>query len=156
MTTKEYLGQIRKLSLMVEAKLDERYRLMSLACRITVPTDGDRVKSTPDPDKMANAVEKIIKCEKEIDVLVENLLDKRKEIISQIDNLENPSAYGILTYRYVQFLSDKEIADKMDIAISAVYKIQKAALMEFEKKYGSIYLKKSDVMEKDRHKYSNL
>ena len=134
MTTREYLDQIRKLSLMIEAKLDERYKLMSLACRITVPTDGDRVKSSSDPDRLTNIVEKIIKCEKEIDFLIDETLVKRKEIISQIDNIENPATYGILTYRYVQFLSDKEIADKMHVALSSVYKIQKAALIEFEMK----------------------
>ena len=150
MTTREYLDQIRKLSLMIEAKLDERYKLMSLACRITVPTDGDRVKSSSDPDRLTNIVEKIIKCEKEIDFLIDETLVKRKEIISQIDNIENPATYGILTYRYVQFLSDKEIADKMHVALSSVYKIQKAALIEFEMKYGHIYLTTGDIYERDR------
>lgn len=150
MTTREYLDQIRKLSLMIEAKLDERYKLMSLACRITVPTDGERVRSTSDPDRLTNVVDKIIECEKEIDRLIDLSIKKRKEIITMIDNMENPSSYGILTFRYVQFLSDKEIADKMHIAISSVYKIQKAALIEFENKYGSKYLTPRDKFEKDR------
>lgn len=150
MTTRAYLDQIRKLSLMIEAKLDERYKIMSLACRITVPTDGERVKNTSDPDKLSNVVEKLIKCEKEIDMLIEETIKKRNEIIALIDTLENPSSYGILTFRYVQFLSDKEIADKMHVAVSSVYKIQKIALLEFEEKYGPRYLTTEDILEKDR------
>lgn len=141
MTTKEYLGQIEKITLMIDAKLDERYRLMSLACRVTVSTEGERVKSSPDPDKMTNIVEKLIKCEEEIDILVDSLLKKKNVIISQIDAIENPNLYNILTLKYVQFLPDKEIAIKMGMVQSNVYKVQKAALGEFERRYGEKYLK---------------
>ena len=152
MTTREYLDKIRKLSIMIEAKLDERYKIMSLACRVTVPTDGERVKNTSDPDRLSNVVEKLIKCENEIDKLIERTIKKRNEIIGLIDTMENPQSYGVLTYRYVQFLSDKEIADKMNVAVSSVYKIQKIALIEFEEKYGPRYLTTADVFEKDRKK----
>lgn len=147
MTTKEYLNQIEKITLMIDAKLEERYRLMSLACRVTVPTDGERVKSTSDPDKMANMVDKIIACENEIDSLVTELLAKKAQIVHLIDSIENPNLYNVLTLRYVQFLNDKEIAGKMNIAPSNVYKLQKSALIEFETRYGSKYLKPGDRRE---------
>lgn len=146
MTTKEYLNQIRKLSFMVEAKLDEIYRLRTLACRMTVSTEGERVKSSPDPDRLAEAVAKIIKCEEELNLLVKRSMNQRTQIIKMIDSLENPSSHKILTLRYVQELTDKEIASKMNIAPNHVYKVQKIALNEFEEKFGDKYLTKVDVV----------
>ena len=151
MTTREYLGQIRKYQLMVEAKLEERYRLQSLACRVTVPVEGERVKSSSDPDRLTNAVAKIIKCEEELDRAISKLIDKRKEIIARIDSMESQNSYSVLTYRYVQGLSDKEISVKLGItSLSGVRKIHKNALIEFEEKYGPKYLTTEDVMEKFR------
>lgn len=146
MTTKEYLNQIRKLSFMVEAKLDEIYRLRTLACRITVSTEGERVKSSSDPDRLTEAVAKIIKSEEELNILVKRLMKQRSQIIGMIDELENPNSHKILTLRYVQELTDKEIATKMNIVPSNVYKIQKVALNEFETKFGARYLNRIDTI----------
>ena len=152
MTTKEYLNQIGKLTFMIEAKFEELYRLQTLACRVTVATEGERVKSTPDPDRMADAVEKIIKCEEELNALIKRTVNQRSQIIKMIDALDNPNSHKILTLRYVQELTDKEIASKMNIAPSHVYKVQKTALIEFEEKYGDKYLKKIDTISREFEK----
>lgn len=152
MTTKEYLNQIGKLTFMIEAKFEELYRLQTLACRITVATEGERVKSSPDPDRMADAVEKIIKCETELNALIKRTVNQRSQIIKMIDELENPNSHKILTLRYVQDLTDKEIASKMNIAPSHVYKVQKTALNDFENKYGDRYLTKIDTIGREFEK----
>ena len=140
MTTREYLNQIHKINLMIEAKLDEINRLRDMVCRISVPMNGEKVKSSSDPDKLTNTVAKIIKLEKEIDKNVEQLVLLRKKIISQIDAISDPLYYSFLTYRYVQQLSTKEIFSKMNIGKTAMFKIQKNALLEFEKIYGEEYI----------------
>ena len=137
---------------MVDAKLEELYRLRTLACRITVSTEGERVKSTSDPDRLTEAVAKIIKCEEELSHLIKRTMNQRTQIIAMIDALENPSSHKVLTLRYVQELSDKEIASKMNIAPNHVYKIQKIALTEFEEKYGEKYLAKIDTVDKEYQK----
>ena len=93
MTTKEYLNQIGKLTFMIEAKFEELYRLQTLACRVTVATDGERVKSSPDPDRMADAVEKIIKCEEELNVLIKRTVNQRSQIIKMIDTPADINLY---------------------------------------------------------------
>ena len=140
MTTREYLNQIHKINLMIEAKLDEINHLRDMVCRISVPMNGEKVKSSSDPDKLTNTVAKIIKLEKEIDKNVEQLVLLRKKIISQIDAISDPLYYSFLTYRYVQQLSTKEIFSKMNIGKTAMFKIQKNALLEFEKIYGEEYI----------------
>lgn len=144
MTTKEYLNQINKINLMIEAKLEDIACLRNIACRITVPTENERVKSSIDIDKMSNAVTKIIELEKETEVLVDELIKKRKMIIKQIDDMDNSDYYSFLTYKYVQLLQTKEIAGKMGIAKSAMFKIQNEALREFEERYGTEYLDNSE------------
>lgn len=146
MTTKEYLNQIRKLTFMIDAKLDEIYRLRTLACRMTVSTEGERVKSSPDPDRLADAVSKIIEREDELNILVKRYMKQRSQIIEMIDELENPNSHKILTLRYVQELSDKEISVKMNIAPNHVYKVQKIALNEFEDKFSDRYMTKIDTI----------
>lgn len=153
MTTRAYLGQIDMLRCKIENKMEERYRLQQLAYRITVPIEGERVKSTSNPDRMTDAVAKIIACETDLNSVIEQFIDKRNEIIALIDTMESQNSYSVLTYRYVQGLSDKEIAIKLGInSLSGVKKIHKNALIEFEEKFGTKYLTTEDIYEKDRKK----
>ena len=147
MTTREYLNQINKINLMIEAKVEDEERLRALATKITVPMDGERVKSSPDPDKMTKVVAKIIELDDEIESAVKELIEKRKIIVSQIDSIEVPEYYSFLTYKYMQNLQAKEIAGKMGIAKSVMFTIQNEALFEFEKKFGGLYLKNTDRKE---------
>ena len=148
MTTREYLSQIRKINLMIEAKVEDSIRLRTLATKITVPTDGERVKSSPDPDKLTNVVAKIVELDREIEESVKELIKKRKIIYRQIEEIENPEYYSFLIYKYTQFLQSKEIAGKMNVSKSVMFTIQAQALLEFEKKYGSEYLLPTDEREK--------
>ena len=152
MTTKEYLSQIGKLTFMVEAKFNELERLETLACRVTVSTEGEGVKSTPDPDRMADAVEKIIECETKLNALIKRTVNQRSQIIKMIHDLDNPNSHKILTLRYVQEKTDKEIASKMNISQAHVYKVLKVALCDFEDKYGDRYLNKIDTISKEFEK----
>lgn len=140
MTTKIYLSQIEKISLMIEAKVEERYELLCLATKITTSTEGERVKSSPDPDKMTNIVEKIMKCEDEISENIGKLLEKKKKIVEQIDEIENPELYNVLTLKYVQLMSDEEAMDNIHRSATHYYRLLRSALNEFETKFGNTYL----------------
>ncbi len=139
MTTKEYLNQIHKYNIMLEAKLEEINALRAMACIITVPTSSEKVKTSVNPDKLTNAVAKIVELEKETDKVIDELIKKRKLIIEQIDAIEVPEYYSFLTYKYVQLLQTKEIMDKMGIAKSAMFRIQAEALEEFGNRYRNEY-----------------
>lgn len=140
MTTKIYLSQIEKISLMIDAKVEERYELLCLATKITTSTEGERVKSSPDPDKMTNIVEKIMKCEDEISENIGKLLEKKKKIVEQIDEIENPELYNVLTLKYVQLMSDEEAMDNIHRSATHYYRLLRSALNEFETKFGNTYL----------------
>ena len=147
MTTKDYLSQIHRLDLMIEAKNNEIERLRALACKITVPIEGERVKSSSDPDKMTNTVAKIIKLEDELVETIASYVEKRKLIVSQIDKISETKNYNFLTLRYVETLPMKEIKGKMGIEDSELFRTQRTALKEFENTFGVLYLRPGDQRE---------
>jgi RNase H-fold protein (predicted Holliday junction resolvase) len=107
----EFLRQVRKLDLQITNKLIEQQQWKDIALGITANMDGERVQSSGAKSKMANAVEKCVDMEAEIDSLIDKLIDIKKEVIQAIEQLDSPTEYDILHRRYIQFLSLQEIAD---------------------------------------------
>lgn len=147
MTTKEYLGRIYRLDLMIEAKANEIEKIRTLACKTTVPIEGERVKSSPNPDKLTNTVAKLIELEKDIDKKVDMFIRQRNIIVSQIDEIEDTRCYDFLRLRFVEMLPMKEIKGKLGVEDSELFRTQRKALQMFEKKYGNTYLKPGDQRE---------
>lgn len=111
MKAQEFLRQVRKLDLQITNKLIEKQQWKDIALGITANMDGERVQSSGGKSKMANAVEKCVDMEAEIDSLVDKLIDTKKEVIQAIEQLDSPTEYDVLHRRYIQFLSLQEIAD---------------------------------------------
>ena len=140
METKQYLNQIERLEKQIQNKLSEIYQLKTMACSVTVSnSDGERVQTSTDKDRLGSTVAKIVDLEKETDRLVDEFVDKRNHIIGQIDNMENADYYHILSLRYVSRDTFDNIADKTGWSKRHVLRIHGQALLEFEKKYGSEY-----------------
>ena len=60
MNTKQYLNQVRRSDRMINNKLSEIYQLKTLATSISVATDGDRVQSSGNKDRMGNTVARLV------------------------------------------------------------------------------------------------
>ena len=143
MTTKEYLNQIERLDKMITNKLSEIYQLKIMSCRITVSGDSERVQTSGNHDKLGSTISKIVDLERETDELVDSLVDKRKEILRQIDNMKNIDHYDVLHKHYVERRTFQDIADSENWSIRQVFNIHGRALQEFEKMYGDTYLHKN-------------
>lgn len=111
MKAQDFLRQVRKLDLQITNKLIEQQQWKDIALGITANMDGERVQSSGSKSKMANAVEKCVDMETEIDSLIDKLIDTKKEVIQTIERLDSPTEYDVLHRRYIQFLSLQEIAD---------------------------------------------
>ena len=142
MDTKQYLKQIERLEKQIQNKLAEIYQLKTMACSVTVSnSDGERVQTSTDKDRLGSTVAKIVDLEKETDRLVDEFVDKRNHIIGQIDSMENADYYNVLSLRYVSRNTFEDIAEKTNFSIRQVFKLHGRALQEFEKIYGGEYLK---------------
>ena len=111
MDAKEFLKQPEKLDLRIKNKLIEKQQWKDIAMGITANMDGERVQSSGAKSKMADAVIKCVDMEAEIDSLIDELIDTKKEVIQTIEQMDSATEYNVLHMRYIQYLSLQEIAD---------------------------------------------
>lgn len=112
MEAKEFLKQPEKLDLRIKNKLIEKQQWKEIALGITANMDGERVQSSSNSkSKMAEAVIKCVDMEEEIDNLIDELIDTKKEVIQTIEQLDSATEYNVLHMRYIQYLSLQDIAD---------------------------------------------
>lgn len=110
-----YLEQVEMLDAIIKNKLIERQQWREVAMSITANMDGERVQSGGTAkSKMADAVNKCVDMESEIDALVDKFIEKKQEVISVLEQLRNATEYNILHKRFIQFKTLREIADEYD------------------------------------------
>jgi hypothetical protein len=106
-----FLEQVKKLDFRIKNKLIEKQQWRDIALGITANTDGERVQSSGSQSKMADAIVKCVDMESEIDRLVDELIDTKREVIQVIERLDSPTEYDVLHRRYIQYQSLQEVAD---------------------------------------------
>lgn len=106
-----FLEQVEKLDARIRNKLIEKQQWREIALGITGVTEGEKVQSSGAKSKMADAVIKCVDMEAEIDRLIDNLVDTKKDVIQTIEQLDSPIEYNVLHMRYIQYKSFQEIAD---------------------------------------------
>lgn len=109
MRAEEYLEQIKKLDMLISNKTRERKRWAEIADGMGSFSTDEKVKSTHNPQKTANAI--ITYCD--IDREIAELERKRKSIIQTIEKLP-PDEYIVIYESYVQRSTIKEIASLCD------------------------------------------
>ena len=139
MDTKQYLQQISRLDRMIQNKLAEISQLRELAMSVSAVKNEERVQNTPNFDKIGTAYCKIEEMEEKLDKLIDEYVDKKNLIISQIDKIDNEAYYEILFARYIEKKTFEKIADEMTYSWRRVIRLHGRALQEFEKKYGNTY-----------------
>lgn len=139
MTTKDYLNQISRLNRMINNKLVEIQQLKEMSCSISAITNSERVQTSLSPDKIGSSIAKIDEMERNIDSMIDEYVDKKNLIISQIDSIENETYYNILFAKYVERKTFEKIADEMTYSWRQIVRLHGRALQEFERLYGDAY-----------------
>lgn len=106
-----YLEQVEMLDAIIKNKLIEQRQWKEIALGITANMDGERVQSSGSQSKMADAIDKCVDMEAEIDSLIDRLVDTKREVIQTIEQVDSPIWYNILHMRFIQFKELQEIAD---------------------------------------------
>lgn len=107
----QFLSQVEKLDAIIRNKLIEQRQWKDIALGITANMEGERVQSSGSQSKMADAINRCVDMEAEIDSIVDSLIEVKKEVIATIEKLDSPMEYCVLHERYIQFMSLQEIAD---------------------------------------------
>lgn len=115
-----FLEQVEKLDAKIKNKPIEMQQWKDIALGITASMDGERVQSSGAKSKMANAVERLVDAEAEIDALVDELIDTKKKVIQTIERLDSATEYKLLHLRYIQFVPLKNIADEWNVEYTTI------------------------------------
>ena len=107
-----YLERVEMIDSIVNNKLIEQRQWKDLALGITANMDGERVQSSGSKSKMADALNKCIDMEAEIDRLIDKLINTKKDVIQTIEQLNSPIEYNVIHLRFIQYKTLREIADK--------------------------------------------
>jgi hypothetical protein len=128
MTAKDYLSQGYRLDQRIKSKMEQISNLNDLATKATVAMSGMPHSPIRGSSTMANAVEKIIDLENEINAEIERLVILKQNIIDTIQSVEDMEYQTLLEKRYLCFQKWEQIAIDMDYSIDNVFKVHKKAL----------------------------
>lgn len=132
--TKEklFLLQIQKIDKIIANKRIEIQQLKELVSSATGDLTGEKVQSTPNPHRIAEAIAKYVDLEKEINEDIDRLIDARRDIISVIEQL-NAVEYDVLHKLYVQNITFQDIATIYDMSYSWATTVHGRALKHVRK-----------------------
>lgn len=140
MTTKSYLGQIKRLELQMQNKLSEIGQLRELSRSVSAVVNEERVQTTPNFDKIGTMYCKIEAMEEKLSALIDEYMKQKNEIISQIEGLDDEIYYELLFHRYIERKTFEEIAVDIKYSFRQTLRLHGKALGAFEEKYGHLYL----------------
>lgn len=123
---KRFLNQIKKLDKLIENKLAEKEQWKLIASGTTIQLK-ERVQSSSNQQKMADAVVRYVDIESEINACIDSLVSKKRDVISVIEQLD-VTEYDILHKVYVQYLSLYDVAEIYDKSYSWVTSVHGNAL----------------------------
>ena len=132
MTVCEWLESIKKLDQLIECKYEERERLIAIATGVSSALDGMPHGKGTVPQKMQDAVVKLVMLEKEITVLIDKYINERQKIIDTLEKLP-AMEYGVLHRYYIQYMTYEKIAEDMGICTVQVWRIKRTAEKNLEK-----------------------
>lgn len=109
---KEYLKQVARLDIQIKNKLIEQQQWRDIALGITSNTEGEKVQSSGVKSKMADAINRCVDMEAEINSLIDKLIDTKKDVIQTIERLDSATEYNVLHLLYIQGKDLQEVADQ--------------------------------------------
>ncbi len=110
MNARQFLKQVKKLDKLIENKMIEIARWKELAENTTANLTGERVQSSHNPQRIADAIGRYVDLEAEIREDIERLIAAKKEVIAVIEQLE-ATEYDVLHKIYIQHLDFYDVAD---------------------------------------------
>ena len=128
MRAKEYLGQAYRLDQRINSKLEQIASLDELAtkCNLTLtgmPRNHDRGTSN-----IAEAVNKIIDLQTEINYDIQKLVDLKREMVRVIKAVDNTEYQTLLELRYLCFKTWEQIAVDLGYNVRHVYRMHDEAV----------------------------
>lgn len=130
-TPKKYLEQIQiletKINLKKDQILEERARAQSCTAVMF-----ERVQTSPCEDSLPNIINRICEFEKDMDNLIDELIDLKRDIIAKLDQMTNSDHIRILDMKYLKGKNLVEVACELNYSYRQVKRKHGWALEEFK------------------------
>ena len=127
MTIKEWLNRGRLLDLQINKLLAERDSVFDLAVKATGSIQKDKVQ-TSKKNTSERIYVKYISYTEENDKIVDELVEINHEILSAINEVEDPTLRTLLQLRYINFETWEQIANDMNYSYMQVCRLHGKAL----------------------------
>ena len=128
MKPKEYFGQAYRLDQRINSKLEQVTSLNELATKCTSTLTGMPRGSKHSASTMAEAIDKIIDLQAEINNDIDQLVDLKREMVKLIKAVDNTEYQTLLELRYLCFKTWEQIAVDMGYNVRHVYRIHDEAV----------------------------
>ncbi len=136
MKTERYLEQIERLNCRIEFKVNELKNLREIALVVkSATTDDMKVQSGSPQNKMENICIEIVDKENELKELINHMINKKDQLVSEIEQLENINEYKVLIMRYVECRRMRDIADTLNYSVKNIERIRTKAIENFTLMY---------------------
>lgn len=126
---KRYLQRYTKLNKAIDQRILERDRLRSLAEKCTVAITG--VPRGGERDRTDTYI-RLAEIESEIDKIIDQYVDMRKEIEAAISTVEDITLQTLLRYRYLNGLTWEKIAVEMNYCWRQIIRLHGRALQDIK------------------------
>ena len=114
---KKYLQQVSKLNKLIENKMIEKAQWQAMATSTGTFSEGERVQSSGNQQKMETAVCRCVDIERELDECIDRYIDTKNEVIRMIEQLPAID-YDVLHKIYIQGKQLADVATLYDRAYS--------------------------------------
>ena len=133
MNVLEWLGQIKKLDELINAKLAERQRLIEIATDISpkMPNGMPHSNTGMVSKKLENAVVNLIELDRQINKIIDQYVDYKLEVVSVLEKLP-AKEYGVLHRYYIRDMTWEQVAEDMNYSERQIMRIKEKALKNLE------------------------
>ena len=135
MTAKEHLQQVYAIQRKIKRLQDRREDLRADLYSVKSPSDLPeiRVQTSITGDKMLELVAKVDELERGIIAEIDELTEKKQEIIAEIERVPQENYRQLLFDRYILCQKWEQIALDRDKGVRWIYRLHGKALNTFEK-----------------------
>ena len=132
MRAKRYLQEIQRLEELLNQRLEELSSLKAMyglrGCNLS-----EKVQTSTKGDALESSVIKYVELQDKVNTMIDEFVDKKNKIISQIQSLTDTRCIKILYMRYIRYMSFESIAVELCYSYDHIRRLHAKALKDFER-----------------------
>jgi hypothetical protein len=129
---KDFMSQALHIDQRINNNIEQIHSLRELATKATATLTDVKVSGTRNVSRMEDAIVKMVELESDINEDVARLVALKREIVSVVNRVDNPSYQTLLSLRYLCFKTWEQMAEKMNYSIQHLHRIHGGALEAVE------------------------